>query len=150
MGCRNLILSPRSIVSLKPFPLPCTIFAGGSFLSAFPRQVISARAFLSFQASRRYSLPADPVLLPSVCESFLLPCALSPTLFPLLNYYSSFLCRCTHTFGCLLGDAEIIQKQQQLPRAWIPEQPPSSFPPSLPGDVPLFYLVIWVFETPGM
>lgn len=70
--------------------------------------------------------------------------------FPPLNYYSSFLCRCTHTFGCLLGDAEIIQKQQQLPRAWIQEQPPSSFPRSLPGDVSLFYSVIWVFETPGM
>lgn len=43
--------------------------------------------------------------------------------FSLLNYYSSFLCRCTHTFGCLLGDAEIIQKQQQLPRAGIQERP---------------------------
>lgn len=145
----HLISSQHSF--FRAFSSSLNIFTGSCFLSAFPRQVSSARAFISFQASSCYCLPADPVLLPPVCESFLLPVLSRLLLLPLLNYYSSFLCRCTHTFGFLLGDAEIIQKQQQqLPRAWIQEQPPSPFPRSVPGDVPLFPSVIRVFETPEM
>lgn len=128
MGCRNFILSPHNSF-FRAFSSSLNIFTGSCFFSACPRQVSSARTFISFQASPCYCLPADPVLLPPVCESFLLPVLSRLLLFPLLNYYSSFLCRCTHTFGFLLGDAEIIQKQQQqLPRAWIQEQPPSLDP----------------------
>lgn len=110
-GGRNFISSP-SARRLRSFP-------------SFPAELWQAAAFPApSRAGHPRFLPGLAVLLRSLPILFFPPSGMpalpsSPRAlahsFSLLDYYSSSPCRCSHTFGCLLGDARITPSSCQEP-----------------------------------
>lgn len=118
--------------------------SSGSFPCTFPSRSPS----LPPRPRRVTPLPADPVLPPlwNASASFF-PASSRPLLFPpgllfilamqMLPHVWVFVGRCA-------------DNTEQLPRARLRAQPPSSFPRALPGAVPLSHSAIWGLGTPGM
>lgn len=97
--------------------------AAPSKLSPLPRRALAAFPAPSRAGHPRF-LPGLAVLLRSLPILFFPPSGMpalpsSPRAlahsFSLLDYYSSSPCRCSHTFGCLLGDARITPSSCQEP-----------------------------------
>lgn len=145
------LLPPRAAGISSPLPrrgafeaFPPSPPSSGSFPCTFPSRSPS----LPPRSRRVTPLPADPVLPPlwNASASFF-PASSRPLLFPpgllfilavqMLPHVWVFVGRCA-------------DNTEQLPRARLRAQPPSSFPRALPGAVPLSHSAIWGLGTPGM